>query len=425
MPLVLSDAAVWPPLESLYRLTLALGVGLFVGLEREWRGKEAGLRTFGLVALLGGLGGMVGESYSLVCMVLIGVLVFVLNWQSLRENKGAELTTSAALLITGFCGVLCGQGQTITPTAVGVVTAGLLSWKESLAIFSHKLTAEELRAEILLAILTFAIYPVLPTHTVDPWGLIEPRAAWMTVILIAAIGFVNYILWKISGEKGLQLTSFFGGLVNSTVAVTELSNRVRESGGELEGAAYGGVLLSTVAMAIRNALILGILDFETFKASLFPLALLLLPCVWSFWQAKKSTPSGISDGTPILPLKTPFSLVAAIKFGMIFLVMQMLAALANASLGKLGFYAISAVGGLVSSASAVAAAAALVGHGKILAGVGGIGAIVASLASTAVNIFIVAKFANSRNLTIRLAKVLLFGIFLSTCGLIVQSFLLP
>ena len=28
---------------------LALLVGLFVGLEREWRGKEAGLRTFALV----------------------------------------------------------------------------------------------------------------------------------------------------------------------------------------------------------------------------------------------------------------------------------------------------------------------------------------------------------------------------------------
>src|SRR4051812_20211202 len=34
-------------------LALALALGLFVGLERERRGKEAGLRTFGFAALLG------------------------------------------------------------------------------------------------------------------------------------------------------------------------------------------------------------------------------------------------------------------------------------------------------------------------------------------------------------------------------------
>ena len=43
-------------LPTLIRLALALGIGLFVGLEREWRGKEAGLRTFGFAGLLGGLG---------------------------------------------------------------------------------------------------------------------------------------------------------------------------------------------------------------------------------------------------------------------------------------------------------------------------------------------------------------------------------
>ena len=59
----------WPPLETLLRLGLALAVGLFIGLEREWRGKEAGLRTFGIIALVGGSGGPLASrhSYSSAC----------------------------------------------------------------------------------------------------------------------------------------------------------------------------------------------------------------------------------------------------------------------------------------------------------------------------------------------------------------------
>ena len=71
----LSSTHIWPPFDSLGRLLLALLVGLFVGLEREWRGKDAGLRTFGLVALLGALGSMLGMGYALVSLALVGVLV--------------------------------------------------------------------------------------------------------------------------------------------------------------------------------------------------------------------------------------------------------------------------------------------------------------------------------------------------------------
>src|ERR1700761_5673715 len=108
----LTHVATWPPLSSLCRLLLALGMGFFVGLEREWRGKEAGLRTFGFVSLLGGLGGMLGEAYALMSLGLLSVPIVFLNLQSLRRNEGTELTTSAALLVTGLTGVLCGRGHT-------------------------------------------------------------------------------------------------------------------------------------------------------------------------------------------------------------------------------------------------------------------------------------------------------------------------
>jgi len=413
-------AATWPPLETLFRLTLALGVGLFIGLEREWRGKEAGLRTFGFAALLGGMGGLLGENFALLGMGLLGVLTVILNLQSIRANEGAELTTSAALLVTGFSGVLCGQGHTITPAAVGVVTAGLLAWKERLAIFSHKLTAEELRAEILLAILTFAIYPVLPTHAIDPWGLLIPRDAWMTVILIAGIGFVNYILWKLFGTDGIELTGFFGGLVNSTVAVTELSTRVGKAEGNLMvNVTYRGVLLATSAMTVRNAAILAILSFAAFKESLIPLGLILVPCAFLVWESKRKH-IVIKSEIPALPLQSPFSLTSALKFGFIFLVMQMAGLIAKNTLGHIGFYGVSILGGLVSSASAVASAATLTSHGDVSASVGAMGAVLASLASAGVNGFLVHRVSNNRLLSMKVCRVLALAITLCIAGTYAQ-----
>ena len=59
----------WPYLFTLKRLTLAVAVGLFVGIERERRGKEAGLCTFGIAALMGCVGGLLGDSYAILSVM--------------------------------------------------------------------------------------------------------------------------------------------------------------------------------------------------------------------------------------------------------------------------------------------------------------------------------------------------------------------
>ncbi len=382
----------WVPLDVLGRLVLALGVGLLVGLEREWRGKEAGLRTFGLVSLLGALGGLLGVPYTLALIGFVGILVVFLNWQAMRATQSTELTTSAALLVVFLTGLLSGLGQRVTPVALSVVTAGLLSWKESFADFGHKLTAEELRAAILLGILAFAVYPVLPSHPIDRWGLIHPQAAWLTVLLIAGIGFANYILWKLFGTRGIEFAGFLGGLVNSTVTVTELSSRVADAGNGLVGVAYRGIMLSVAAMAVRNAVLLGMLWPAALAVSGISLGLILVTSVaLAFSGGRASAPV---PGDQPLALKSPFSLRAALKFGVIFLALKVLGTVAQSQLGHFGFYAISVLGGIVSSASAVAVAAALATAGKVSSDVAGTGAVLASLASASVNVLLVARFAH-------------------------------
>ena len=48
------------------------------------------------------------------------------------------------------------------------------------------------------------------------------------MLLLAGISFVNYVLWKIYGAQGVELTGFLGGLVNSTVTVGEMAAKVKE-----------------------------------------------------------------------------------------------------------------------------------------------------------------------------------------------------
>src|ERR1700733_12155563 len=147
--------ATWPYAPPRARLALALGIGLFIGIERERRKKEAGLRTFAFVALLGGIGGLLGDQFALLALGLLGLLVILLNVETIHTGEGAEITTSAAMLVTGFIGVLAGKGHTFTPAALGLVTAGLLAWKEPLAGFSRALTESEFRSAVLLGIIAF------------------------------------------------------------------------------------------------------------------------------------------------------------------------------------------------------------------------------------------------------------------------------
>ncbi|MCC7101093.1 MAG: MgtC/SapB family protein [Rubrivivax sp.] len=386
----------WSYQVILVRLALALALGLLLGLERERRGKEAGLRTFGFLALLGALGGSLGEAFALLALVLTGMLAVLLNVHALRAGEGVELTTSAAMLVTCMAGVLCGMGHTITPASVMVISTALLAWKERLAGFSMGLTEGELRSALLLAILAIVIYPALPVGAVGPWKIVEPRAAWITVILIASIGFVNYILWKLYGARGIELSGLFGGLVNSNFTVIEMTTRVRESQGRFAPAAYRGIVVALCAMLGRNATLLLILSPLALLESVGAFALMLAAgtalAVLAHLRAEREAAHENAD----LKLTLPFSLHVALKYGALFLLLHMVGILMQREFGEAGFYAVSLVGGLLSSASAVAAAATMASQGAISPLVAGHGAVIASLTSLAFSFSFVLRSGDRR-----------------------------
>jgi uncharacterized membrane protein (DUF4010 family) len=252
-------------------------------------------------------------------------------------------------------------------------------------------------------------------------------------LLIAALGFTNYILLKLYGERGIEFTGFLGGLVNSTVTVAELTQRAGAAGGQLTDVTFRGVILATAAMLVRNAIILGLLAPLVLLSAAVPLALMIagaaVVVLWHrrhlqnvFSNAGPDSNTEANQPAPTLPtLESPFSLTAAFKFGFIFLALRMAGTLAERGLGEAGFYAVSVVGGVVSSASAVASAANLAAAGTLAPHVAGIGAIIASTMSAIINLPLAARLGHDRSLTLRIAWALGAIVVLGVFGCIFET----
>lgn len=248
-------AALFPPLAVAEKIGVSLGIGLLVGLEREWAHKDIGVRTFAISALVGMLSALASLTFALVAMIGILIVIAYVNWRSMIVEHVPEATTSIALLTTFILGVLTGEGHLFTPIACAVVVTGMLAWKTELRRFAGGLTPQEIRGAVLLGLLAFVIYPILPNRFVDPWHLVNPRDAWVIVVVIAGIGFVNYVLLKAYGTRGLYLSGFLDGLVNSSAAAAELAGPLSREGVS-PGVATAALLLTIVAMFARNIIIL-------------------------------------------------------------------------------------------------------------------------------------------------------------------------
>jgi hypothetical protein len=214
---------IFPPFEVAIKIAIAIGIGLLVGLERQWSQKDVGVRTFSITALLGCLSVFVSMQLAEICMAGVIVLVAYMNGRSLLVDRSLEMTTSVALIVTFILGVLAGLGHLFTPIASAILMTMLLAWKTELQRFAGDLKLSEIRGAVLLGLIGFVIYPLLPNRFIDSWQLLNPRQSWLIVIIVAGLGFANYVLLRIFSDRGLYYTAVLGGLVNSTATAAELS----------------------------------------------------------------------------------------------------------------------------------------------------------------------------------------------------------
>lgn len=243
------------------------------------------------------------------------------------------------------------------------------------------------------------IYPLLPDRYVDPYQLINPRQAWVTVVVIAGIGFLNYVLLRLYSTRGLYYAALLGGLVNSTAAVAELSGNIRDQGDGILSGAIAVLLLTNVAMFLRNVVLLGIFARSAVPTAMLPLAAMALLAILFTWMSRDRS------GTPVksMQLSSPVSLKRVTKFGILFMILAAAGSLAQRYFGSFGFLAVSVVGGLISSASTTATAASLCAAGQVTPEIAGIATVLTSVSSAIINIPLVYQQTHRGALTRRLA----------------------
>ncbi|MFM1813320.1 MAG: hypothetical protein RLZ98_15 [Pseudomonadota bacterium] len=345
--------------ELVERMSVALAIGLLIGVERGWHEREepegsrtAGIRTHALAGLLGGVFGAVASGLGSGGPVLLGMAFFTFSLAivvfRIREtiSEGTfGATTVVAIMLAFALGALAVLGDLQAAAAAGIAATGLLAAKRLLHDWLRRITWPELRSGLLLLAMTFVLLPLLPDRDVDPWQSLNPHRIWLMTIAIAAISFAGYAAVRIAGKhRGILFTGLAGGIVSST-AVTVTLARLARVHKEHTSLLAAGVTLASATMMLRVIAIVGLFNKALLSDLLVPLsaatAVLLAAAFLNFRQAQAPAANDHE-----MTLDNPFDLRIVLQFGALLAVVLLLSRLASRMLGDVGVLALSVVSGL-------------------------------------------------------------------------------
>lgn len=358
-----------PPVDELwFNLTLALGIGLLIGAERERRKGEgparsaAGIRTFTVVSLLGAVSIMLGGN-ALHAVAAFGVIVLVAIAYFRSQEKDPGLTTETALLLTLLLGGLAMREPGLA-AGLAVAVAVLLAARTRMHHFVRSvLTESELSDALVIAAATLVVLPVIPDRYLGPFDAFNPRIIWIIVIMMLWIGAAGHVAQRVFGSRfGLPLAGLAGGFVSSAATISSMGERVARTPALLRPAVAGAVL-STVATVIQVAAVLAATSLPALQALTIPLIgagamAIAYSVLFTFKTIRHDLHEPADDGRA-------FSLKTALMFAAMMSVVLIAAAALEVWFGQAGLIAATTVAGFVDAHSPSASVAALVAAGKL------------------------------------------------------------
>lgn len=338
------------------RLSIALVLGLIIGLERGWTNRESpeelgsdGLRNFGLVGLFGGIAALLADQwhYSLLAVIFLGLSILVSTSYVLSAQKSQDYgsTTEFALLITFVLGALVVKGFSLEAVAVAVIVTWLLKLKPEIHQMLVWLTQQELIATLQLLLLALVTLPLLPNKNMGPWEAINPRAIGLLVLLIIGISYIGYFIIRLWQHKaGILLVGLLGGLASSTATTIALASIAKQEKAPIKLLATA-IALATGTMAPRLLLVIAVINAQLAGQLVIPLMILgLIPVIIALILIWK----GINSETTNVPFKlsNPFEISIAVQYSLILIVLSFLIKVGDEWMGNTGVYLVSALSGL-------------------------------------------------------------------------------
>ncbi|HDZ5418069.1 TPA: MgtC/SapB family protein [Vibrio harveyi] len=339
----------------IWNLFVALLLGAIVGTQRGWvmrnsveGSRVAGIRTFSLVGLLGGLVGILANLYTplllgfaLIALVILACIAFVIQQ---KKSEDISITGVVSLVITFVLGSLAVSGEPVLAAAAAVITAVVLDNKRELHQALQRLQEYELDAALRLLLISIVLLPLLPNQAYGPWNALNPYEIWWMVVLIASISFVGYFAIKIGGAKrGILFTSVFAGLSSSTALTLQFSHLSREQS-SISPLLASGILLSCGTMFPRLLIVLSVINPQLVTL-LWPIVMIMMIALYfpAWWIWRRSEVGKVEQSNK---QTNPLALQSALFFGVVLAVIMLLSHALSDLFGNAGVLILSALSGI-------------------------------------------------------------------------------
>jgi uncharacterized membrane protein (DUF4010 family) len=344
-------------------IILALGLGLLVGIERGWSrrmepdgGRVAGIRTFGLLGLAGGIAGQANAVASGVSLVIAGACAAIMvagYVRSSQSRKDVSATTAIVGIITLATGVMAASDHEGLACIVAAVTTLVLASRTQLHAWLDTLTEAEVQALARFALIALAILPVLPDEAMGPMLAWNPRRIWSIVVLVCGFSFAGHIaVRRFGASRGIVLSAVAGAMVSSTAVTASLAKRLREEGAAVN-ALVAGIVAATAVSYVRLLLLTAVLLPSAFAhVCLFIAPTALISTGWSaglLWRNRAAAPQSSAAAPP----GNPFELMPAVVLAALIAALSLAARWMQEVSGPSGLSAVLVLGGMADADSPV------------------------------------------------------------------------
>ncbi|BBG66407.1 hypothetical protein NNO_1704 [Hydrogenimonas sp.] len=379
-------------------LVITILLGFTIGMQRSmtyiYKGEQsfAGSRTFALIALAGYISGWLEHyipGFILVSMAVFGFLVGTSYVMKVRTSQRWGMTTQAAAIVTFMLGLMVRFGFENYAAFIGVVTIILLEIKPRLRKVEAHISSTDIKAVVLLLVMSFVVLPVLPDRMIGPYNIFNPYKTWLMAVVIAGISFVGYVSIKVFGQKhGVFLTGAAGGLISSTAVTVSLSKMFQKRE-ELLNNYAGGIAIACTFMYLR-VLFEAFVIHPELAGRLAPayLGAALSGLAFSYYLYTHSKSVQISIESSAIT-KNPLQLSEAIKFGILFGIIYGAVAFVQTRYGDIGVYIVSFFSGLTDVDAITLSLSQLSADGKLAEVAAMKGIVAASVTNSIVKLGIV------------------------------------
>ena len=300
------------------RVGVALVVGILVGLERGFKLKDqadgrrvAGVRTFSLLGLGGGIAGLIGSmGQAVVGAVLVaGAIAMLAIAYAPRLKAKGDATSPVAAVATIGIAYLAGTGLIGLALAAAAIVVLILAMRDEVHGFVDRLDERDIKSLARFAVIALAVLPFLPNAQFGPYGAWNPFKLWWVVVLVTGFSFVGYIANRIFGARhGTIATALIGGAYSSTAVTQSLAQRLGTK--EAGGAEPAGIALASAVMYLRVLVLVAILA----NRMLVPLAIIVAPALVVAWTAGWWLYRTAPQSKDSVPPGNPIALLPALTF---------------------------------------------------------------------------------------------------------------